>query len=368
MINVGEATGALDTMLAKIADFYEEEVDTAVAGLLTLLEPLMIAVPRRRRRRHRHLDVPADLRPDQQADEDDRDSWADARGRPAAASVVDRAARALVATVLLGSAIWSCSSPARPSAGRSVLRADRRRLRADGVLRARLSRTSTASPGSSTSQLAIDALVVSASSALTGGVTSHSRRSTCCRSSPPASSVPRAAALLVARSERVAVRGRRARAVLRQRRASRTDRGAATRRLPPLRVAQFTVGLNAFGFFAVAAPERDRSPRALRPRRRAARAGVQRDRRSAGLQPARHRQPDERSRHDRRAKAAADLQPRRRGDHRPRAATVVGRPVADVLQLPPAFVERSSENLRSRAARADRCYYRARRRGASSSA
>ena len=44
LIAVGEATGALDTMLAKIADFYEEEVDTAVAGLLTLLEPIMIAV------------------------------------------------------------------------------------------------------------------------------------------------------------------------------------------------------------------------------------------------------------------------------------------------------------------------------------
>jgi type IV pilus assembly protein PilC len=43
MINVGETTGALDAMLAKIADFYEEEVDTAVAGLLTLLEPVMIA-------------------------------------------------------------------------------------------------------------------------------------------------------------------------------------------------------------------------------------------------------------------------------------------------------------------------------------
>ncbi len=43
MIGVGEATGALDTMLSKIADFYEEEVDTAVAGLLTLLEPIMIA-------------------------------------------------------------------------------------------------------------------------------------------------------------------------------------------------------------------------------------------------------------------------------------------------------------------------------------
>ncbi len=43
MIAVGETTGALDTMLSKIADFYEEEVDTAVAGLLTLLEPIMIA-------------------------------------------------------------------------------------------------------------------------------------------------------------------------------------------------------------------------------------------------------------------------------------------------------------------------------------
>jgi type IV pilus assembly protein PilC len=44
MIGVGEATGALDTMLQKIADFYEEEVDVAVAGLLTLLEPIMIAL------------------------------------------------------------------------------------------------------------------------------------------------------------------------------------------------------------------------------------------------------------------------------------------------------------------------------------
>jgi type IV pilus assembly protein PilC len=43
MIGVGEATGALDTMLSKIADFYEEEVDVAVEGLLTLMEPIMIA-------------------------------------------------------------------------------------------------------------------------------------------------------------------------------------------------------------------------------------------------------------------------------------------------------------------------------------
>ena len=44
MINVGEQTGALDQMLAKIAQFYEEEVDTAVVGLMKLIEPLMIAV------------------------------------------------------------------------------------------------------------------------------------------------------------------------------------------------------------------------------------------------------------------------------------------------------------------------------------
>ena len=43
MINVGEGTGALDTMLAKVADFYEDEVDTAVAGMLTLMELIMIA-------------------------------------------------------------------------------------------------------------------------------------------------------------------------------------------------------------------------------------------------------------------------------------------------------------------------------------
>jgi type IV pilus assembly protein PilC len=43
MIAVGEQTGALDTMLAKIADFYEDEVDIAVAGLMKLLEPVLIA-------------------------------------------------------------------------------------------------------------------------------------------------------------------------------------------------------------------------------------------------------------------------------------------------------------------------------------
>src|SRR5215471_7047917 len=42
MIGVGEQTGAMDAMLQKIADFYEEEVDAAVKDLLTALEPIMI--------------------------------------------------------------------------------------------------------------------------------------------------------------------------------------------------------------------------------------------------------------------------------------------------------------------------------------
>jgi type IV pilus assembly protein PilC len=44
MVGVGEQTGALDAMLSKIADFYEEEVDVSVAGLTSLIEPLMMVV------------------------------------------------------------------------------------------------------------------------------------------------------------------------------------------------------------------------------------------------------------------------------------------------------------------------------------
>lgn len=42
MIGVGEQTGALDSMLGKIAEFYEQEVDAAIANMLTLIEPIMI--------------------------------------------------------------------------------------------------------------------------------------------------------------------------------------------------------------------------------------------------------------------------------------------------------------------------------------
>ena len=43
MVGIGEQTGALDAMLGKIADFFEQEVDSAIANLLTMIEPAMIA-------------------------------------------------------------------------------------------------------------------------------------------------------------------------------------------------------------------------------------------------------------------------------------------------------------------------------------
>ncbi len=42
MISVGERTGALEEMLSKISDFYDEQVNTAVSGLTSMIEPLII--------------------------------------------------------------------------------------------------------------------------------------------------------------------------------------------------------------------------------------------------------------------------------------------------------------------------------------
>jgi type IV pilus assembly protein PilC len=42
MIGVGEATGAMDAMLSKVADFYDDEVDVAVAALTSMIEPIMM--------------------------------------------------------------------------------------------------------------------------------------------------------------------------------------------------------------------------------------------------------------------------------------------------------------------------------------
>jgi type IV pilus assembly protein PilC len=42
MVGVGEATGTLDEMLGKLADFYDEEVEASVASLLSILEPVLL--------------------------------------------------------------------------------------------------------------------------------------------------------------------------------------------------------------------------------------------------------------------------------------------------------------------------------------
>jgi len=44
MVGVGEETGALDAMLSKVADFYEDQVEAAVKTLTSILEPIMIIV------------------------------------------------------------------------------------------------------------------------------------------------------------------------------------------------------------------------------------------------------------------------------------------------------------------------------------
>ena len=44
MIGVGEETGALETMMTKVADFYEDQVEAAVKALTSILEPVMIVV------------------------------------------------------------------------------------------------------------------------------------------------------------------------------------------------------------------------------------------------------------------------------------------------------------------------------------
>jgi type IV pilus assembly protein PilC len=44
MVGVGEETGSLDTMLSKIADFYEDQVAAAVKSLTSILEPIMLVV------------------------------------------------------------------------------------------------------------------------------------------------------------------------------------------------------------------------------------------------------------------------------------------------------------------------------------
>ena len=62
MVGVGEETGALDAMLDRVAEFYEEQVEASVKALTSILEPIMIIVIGVDRRLHRDLDVPAAIR------------------------------------------------------------------------------------------------------------------------------------------------------------------------------------------------------------------------------------------------------------------------------------------------------------------
>ena len=112
-------------------------------------------------------------------------------------------------------------------------------------------------------------------------------------------------------------------------------RGSApTRRCRRLRSRATPSALNVFGFFAVALLERlaGREPAVGR---RAARAGVDRDRRPAGAQPARHRQPAERPGDDRhrRPRSSPSTAPPRRSPASPRRRASAA-PIGDVLQLP----------------------------------
>ena len=61
MMAVGEDTGALDAMLHKIAEFYDQEVEATTEALTALIEPLMIAVLGGIVGAHDHLALPADL-------------------------------------------------------------------------------------------------------------------------------------------------------------------------------------------------------------------------------------------------------------------------------------------------------------------
>ncbi len=62
MIETGEESGALDAMLEKVAEFYDNEVNATIESLTSVLEPLLIVTMGRLHRGHRHRDVPADVR------------------------------------------------------------------------------------------------------------------------------------------------------------------------------------------------------------------------------------------------------------------------------------------------------------------
>ena len=301
MIGVGEATGALDTMLAKIADFYEEEVDTAVAGLLTLLEPIMIAHARHRRRRHRHRDVPADLRSDQQADV--RGPWLDTDLQAETRLAHRHPGRHQHDPAGIGD--LRPDHGARLVSGRPVLLPDRADLRADDRLRADAAASSTGTAGSIDVQLAGDALVVSAFIYFTGGITSYFSSLYVLPIVAGSTVQFRRGGLLVATLSAVLYVGLVLAQYLAARRAAARPvaggglhSAAVADHRPVHRRAERVRLLRGRGAQRIA-----RRGRAVG--RRAPRAGVDRDRRPAGAQPARHRQPAERPGDDRSARSAS---------------------------------------------------------------
>jgi hypothetical protein len=63
MMAVGEETGALDTMLSKVADFYDQEVEAAVASLTSMIGPILNCRDGRGRRRHGNCAAYAAVQP-----------------------------------------------------------------------------------------------------------------------------------------------------------------------------------------------------------------------------------------------------------------------------------------------------------------
>ena len=75
MTAIGEEAGALDTMLFKVAEFYEEEVNNAVDAMSSLIEPMIMVVIGTIGRLHRDRDVPADLQARRDGDVTGWHSW-----------------------------------------------------------------------------------------------------------------------------------------------------------------------------------------------------------------------------------------------------------------------------------------------------
>ena len=349
MIGVGEATGALDTMLSKIADFYEEEVDVAVEGLLTLLEPRHDCVPRRRRRRHRHRDVYADLRPDQQVDVMKERTL---RRRLA----VHIAVRLLVATVLLGAAvIVQVRTPgALPIDPFYFLVALTYAVSLGFIASLRFVERL---PWLTDVHFAIDAIVVSAAVFITGGVESLF---TILYMLPivAASTVQfRRGGLQLAALSTILFFG----VVVAQYLDANgylatAARGPGRTDLPSGQRGAIHGRAERVWIFRGGAAERI-AGRTRAARRSAARTGHRRDRRPAGVQPVRARQPAERARDRGCRQPPADVQSLGDVDYRPRRRAADRRAgAAEVLQLPATFARQPAAGPRAHPQQAARLH------------